>query len=93
MPSFLNERAKTMTALQLNAEIYRNLGMIAEDESLLTKAAKYIRRLAKQLTEDPTLMTKEEYFAKLDESRAQARNGQVYHFSDKQQMLNWLNTL
>ena len=55
-----------MTALQLNAEIYRNLGMIAEDESLLTKAAKYIRRLAQKMTEDPTCMTKEEYFARLD---------------------------
>jgi hypothetical protein len=57
-----------MTALQLNAELYRNLGIIAEDESLLTRAAKYIRRLAKQVTDDPTLMTKEEYFAMLDEA-------------------------
>ena len=57
-----------MTALQLNAELYRNLGIIAEDESMLTRAAKYIRRLAKQVTDDPTLMTKEEYFAMLDEA-------------------------
>ncbi|MBQ4391287.1 MAG: hypothetical protein II827_04670 [Paludibacteraceae bacterium] len=57
-----------MTALQLNAELYRNLGIIAEDESMLTRAAKYIRRLAKQITDDPTLMTKEEYFAMLDEA-------------------------
>ena len=57
-----------MTALQLNAELYRNLGIIAEDESLLNRAAKYIRRLAKQITDDPTLMTKEEYFAMLDEA-------------------------
>ena len=57
-----------MTALQLNAEIYRNLGIIAEDESMLERVAKYLRKLAKQVTEDPTCMTKEEYFAMLDRS-------------------------
>ena len=57
-----------MTALQLNADIYRNLALLSEDESLLNKAAKYIRRLAKQLTDDPTCMTKEEFFARIDEA-------------------------
>ncbi len=55
-----------MTALQLNADIYRNLGIIAEDESMLKKVAKYVRKLAKQVTDDPTCMSKEEYFAMLD---------------------------
>ena len=57
-----------MTALQLNADIYRSLGIIAEDESMLKKAAKYLRRLVKQATEDPTCMSKEEYFRRLDEA-------------------------
>ena len=57
-----------MTALQLNADIYRNLGIIAEDETMLDKAAKYLRRLVKQMTNDPTCMSKEEYFAMLDRS-------------------------
>ena len=82
-----------MTALQLNADIYRNLGIIAEDESVLRKAAKYLARLAKQMTEDPTCMTKEEYFAMLNRSKEQAERGEVYRFNDKEKMLNWLNTL
>ena len=57
-----------MTALQLNADIYHNLALLSEDESLLNKAAKYIRRLAKQLTDDPTCMTKEEFFARIEEA-------------------------
>ena len=57
-----------MTALQLNAELYRNLALIAEDESMYDKVVKYVRRLAKQMTTDPTLMTKEEYFQRLDEA-------------------------
>ena len=42
-----------MTALQLNADIYRSLGIISEDENVLRKAAKYLVRLAKQMTDDP----------------------------------------
>ena len=57
-----------MTALQLNADIYQNLAILSQDESMLEKAAKYVRKLAKQLTDDPTCMSKEEYFAMLDRS-------------------------
>ena len=57
-----------MTTLQLNADISRNLEIIAENETMLAKVAKYVRRLAKQLTEDPTCMSKEEYFRRLDEA-------------------------
>ena len=40
-----------MTAIQmgaLNAEILRNLGAIAEDADLLTRVAKYLRKLVAQ---------------------------------------------
>ena len=32
-----------MTAIQLNAEILRNLGALAEDEGMLKRVAKYLR--------------------------------------------------
>lgn len=35
-----------MTALQLNAELFRELSIIAEDENLVQKAVKYIKKLA-----------------------------------------------
>ena len=82
-----------MTALQLNADIYRSLGIISEDESVLRRVAKYLNRVAKQMTDDPTCMTKEEYFAMLDRSKEQAKRGEVYRFDNKEKMLNWLNTL
>ena len=63
-----------MNTLQLDADILRNLGIIAKDETMLSKVAKYVRRLAKQMTEDPTLMTKEEFFARVDE----AKKGPLY---------------
>ena len=37
-----------MTAVQLNAEMYRSLGLIAEDEGLMKKALRYVRKLAAQ---------------------------------------------
>ena len=63
-----------MTALQLNADIYRSLGIIAEDETMLQRAAKYLRKIAKQLTDDPTRMTKEEFFARIDEAEKGPRH-------------------
>ena len=33
-----------MTAIEINAEILRNMSIIAEDENLLKRAAKYLRK-------------------------------------------------
>ena len=82
-----------MTALQLNADIYRNLGIIAEDETMMQKVAKYVRKLAKQMTEDPTCMSKEEYFAMLDRSEKQIEEGKGKTFTNMEQMNAWLNSL
>lgn len=72
-PNFKNA---TMTTLQMDADLLRNLGIIAEDESMLEKVAKYVRKLVKQMANDPTRMTKEEYFAMLDEAEAQYARGE-----------------
>ena len=56
-----------MTALQMNAELFRQLSIIAKDEGLSAKLMKYIKRLTAK-KQDPTLMTKEEFFARVDEA-------------------------
>ena len=44
-----------MTALQLNAELFRQLSLIAEDETLMQKAVKYLKKLtAKKQAMDET---------------------------------------
>ncbi len=44
-----------MTALQLNAELFRELSLIAEDETLMQKAVKYLKKLtAKKRAMDET---------------------------------------
>ena len=57
-----------MTALQLNAEIYRAMGAIADDEGLLKQALKYLKKLAVK-RQDETLMTKEQFFVRVDKAR------------------------
>ena len=65
-----------MTAVQLNAEILRNLGALAEDESMLKRVAKYLRKLVSEKEADQTLLSKEDFFASVDEAREQIKRGE-----------------
>ena len=79
-----------MTALQLNADIYRSLGIISEDESVLRRVAKYLTRVAKQMTDDPTCMSKEDFFANVDEALEQAKEGRVHRMRDDETLDEFL---
>ena len=59
-----------MTTIQMNAELLRNMSIIAEDENLLKRAAKYLRKLVAE-KEDSSLMTEEEFFAKIERAEEQ----------------------
>ena len=85
-----------MTAAQtgaLNAEILRNLGTLAESETMLNRVAKYLRKLVKESEADPTLMTQEKFFARVDEAREEIRQGKRKRFSNPEEMNAWLNSL
>ncbi len=60
-----------MTAIQMNAEILRNMSIIVEDEKLLKRAAKYLRKLAAEKQSDSSEFTREEFFARVEEARKQ----------------------
>ena len=81
-----------MTAIQMNAELFRQLSIIAEDEGLSAKLMKYIKKLTTPKT-DPTLMTKEEFFRRVDEAREEIRQGKGKRFSNPEEMNAWLNSL
>ena len=81
-----------MNTLQLNAEFLRDLSIIAEDEALSAKLMKYIKKLVTPKT-DPTLMTKEEFFAGIEEAEQQIERGEGRSFTDKNAMNAWLNSL
>jgi hypothetical protein len=66
-----------MTAVQLQAELLRELSVIVEDESLVEKVLKYVKKLTAKKP-DPTLMPKEEFLAKLERGEEEFRQGKTY---------------
>ena len=66
-----------MTAIQLRAELFREMSPLLDSEAAMEKLLKYVRKLAAKKN-DPTLMTKEEFFANVDEALEQAQKGQVH---------------
>ena len=62
-----------MTAIQLNAmntELWQSIGAIAGSEPLMKRLARYDKKLVKEKS-DSTLMTKEEFFAKIERAEQQ----------------------
>ena len=76
-----------MTALQLNQEIYRSLGTIADDENLLKRAAKYLKKLASSKTKSQ----EEEDITKTAgyrEAMKDIEEGRVYHADTVDEMFH-----
>ena len=65
-----------MATTRLNAEFYRNMSIIAEDEALTKKLMKYLRKLVANKQEDPTQMTREVFLAKIERAEQQAARGE-----------------
>ena len=70
-----HKTGKKMTAIELNAQIWRDIAEIADSESLMRQLAKYLKRLTAKKY-DPTLMTKEEFMARIEKAEAQYANGE-----------------
>lgn len=84
-----------MTAVQLNAmntELWQSIGAIADNESLMKRLARYAKKLVKEKN-DPTLMTKEEFFQMVDEAKQEITDGKGRRFSNLDEMNAWLNSL
>ncbi|MBQ6771986.1 MAG: hypothetical protein IJP44_13560 [Bacteroidales bacterium] len=77
-----------MTAMELNAQIWRDMAEIADNEMLMKQLAKYLKKLVAK-KEDPTLMTKEEFFARVDE----AKKGPSYRMLPGEDLTTFLRRL
>jgi hypothetical protein len=82
-----------MSTLQLNAEILRNMSIIAEDETLLNRVAKYLRKLVSEKQADPAEMTREEFVARIEKAEKQIEEGKGTTFNNREEMNAWLNSL
>ena len=84
-----------ITAVQQNAmntELWQSIGAIADNDALMRRLTRYAKRLVKE-KEDPTLMSKEEFFARVDEAKLEYEKGNYKSFSNLDEMNAWLNSL
>ena len=61
---------------------------IADDETLMTRVLKYVRKLAAQ-KQDETQMTKEEFFRRVDE----AKKGPTYRMLPNEDLTTFLRRI
>ena len=81
-----------MSTVNLNAEIYEALSVIAKDESLLKRAVRSLKRLAAQKKDD-ALMTEEEFFAVVDKSLEEAKAGNTKRINSAEELTALFNSL
>ena len=82
-----------MTTVQMNADVYRSLSIIAEDSELMKRAMIYLRKLDKQKQQDDATMTKEEFFSMIDKRMENYEKGEYVSFSSPEEMHQYLETL
>ena len=75
-----------------NTDLWQSIESIADNEALMRRLTRYAKRLAKE-NEDETLMSKEEFFARVDEARREIDNGNCITFNSPEEMNEWLNSL
>ena len=61
--------------MEVNTQIWRDIAEIADNESLMKQLAKYLKKLTTKKKSDPTLMTKEDFFAKIERAEQQITRG------------------
>jgi hypothetical protein len=54
-----------------STEILQSLGALSNNEAALARVAKYLRKVLKEQANDLSLMTEDEFFARIDEARKQ----------------------
>ena len=78
-----------MTAIELNAQIWRDMAEIADSEPLMNQLAKYLKKLVAKKT-DSTLMTKDEFFAKIERGEEQYRQGKCHSMLPDEDLTTYL---
>ncbi|MBQ9356448.1 MAG: hypothetical protein IJT98_04085 [Prevotella sp.] len=81
-----------MTAIQMNAELFRQLSIIAEDESMMTKLLKYAKKLTAK-KQDDTLVSKEDFMASLERGEEEYRQGKTHRLNTIDELHSFLNSL
>ena len=85
-----------MTAVQLNAmnvELWQSIGAIADDESLMKRLTRYAKKLVKEKESDPTRMSEKDFFARVDEAKAEIDAGKGLRFDNVEELDKFIRSL
>ena len=63
-----------MTAIQINAQIWRDIAEIADNEPLMKQLSRYLKKLVAK-KQDETLVSKEEFMESLERGEEEHRQG------------------
>lgn len=78
-----------MTSGELNAQILRDMAEIADSEALMKQLAKYLKKLVAKKN-DPTLMTKDEFFAMIEQGERAYELGECGEMLANEDMTTYL---
>ena len=53
----------------MNTELWKSIGTIADSEQLMRRLTRYAKKLVREREGDPTLFSKEAFFARIDEAK------------------------
>ena len=73
----------------MNTQLLQGIGAIADSEPLMRRLDKYVNKLVKERENDHTLMSKEEFFAKIE--RAEQQPGKS--FADVNELDRYIRSL
>lgn len=82
-----------MTSIDLNAQIWRDMGALADSEPMMKRVAKYLRKLVAEKQADPTEMTREEFYRRVEKAEKEITEGKGITFTNRDDMNAWLNSL
>lgn len=82
-----------MTSIDLNAQIWRDMGALADSEPMMKRVAKYLRKLVAEKQADPTEMTREEFYRRVEKAEKEIAEGKGITFTNRDDMNAWLNSL
>ena len=82
-----------ISSREFRANQGKYLSMVANGEDVILKSRGMGSFKIEPVTEDDTLMSKEAFFAKIDEALEQAKRGEVYRMQDDESLSDFIKRI
>ena len=73
----------------INTQLWKNIGAIAENETLMRRLCKYVSKLAKE-KEDEARMTEKEFYEKIERAEAAYERGEYLEMLPGEDLTSFL---